>query len=150
MMKKSFLVLFAALSLNAWAQTLELSTHMDEFMEKMNENGLSASVICIKDGKEVLKKGYGLSNREEQISNTPQTVFTVGSITKQFTAAAILKLEMQGKLKTTDLMSKYINNVPQDKSEITLHKLLTMNAGLVEAFGMIMKPSTAICFLNAP
>ncbi|MFN0030971.1 MAG: serine hydrolase domain-containing protein [Flavobacteriales bacterium] len=134
-MKAFCLLLLIVSSFVTNAQDNDLTTRMDAYMQAMNEQGLSASVICMKDGKRVLKKAYGFSDREKQILNTPQTVFTVGSITKQFTAAAIMKLEMQGKLKTTDLMSRYISDVPADKKDITLHQLLTMNAGLVEAFG---------------
>src|SRR4029077_12786787 len=62
------------------------------------------------------------------------TVFSVGSITKQFTAAAILKLEMQGKLHVEDAIGKYLANVPDDKRAITLHRLLTHTAGLESDF----------------
>src|SRR5262249_27224274 len=62
-------------------------------------------------------------------------LFSIGSITKQFTAAAILKLQMQGKLSVRDPIAKYLPNVPQDKSAITLHHLLTHSAGLESGFG---------------
>ncbi|HEY9422844.1 MAG TPA: serine hydrolase domain-containing protein, partial [Thermoanaerobaculia bacterium] len=58
-----------------------------------------------------------------------------GSITKQFTAAAVLKLEMEGKLKVTDPLSKHFEGVPEDKRGITLHQLLTHSAGLVDILG---------------
>jgi CubicO group peptidase (beta-lactamase class C family) len=61
-------------------------------------------------------------------------VYSLGSITKQFTAAAILTLEMQGKLAVTDLASKYLDGVPADKSTITLHHLLTHSSGLESDF----------------
>src|SRR5262249_25703156 len=64
-----------------------------------------------------------------------ETVFSIGSITKQFTAAAILQLEMQGKLNVQDSISKYLPNVPKDKEAITLHHLLTHSAGLESDFG---------------
>ncbi len=62
------------------------------------------------------------------------SVYDLGSITKQFTAAAILTLEMQGKLAVTDLASKYLDGVPADKSAITLHHLLTHSSGLESDF----------------
>lgn len=100
-----------------------------EFMQQLTEQGFSGTILVAKKGKVILANGYGLADREENISNSPQTVFTFGSITKQFTGAAILKLEMQGKLKTIDKITKFFNNVPKDKKDITLHHLLTHTAG---------------------
>jgi CubicO group peptidase (beta-lactamase class C family) len=113
----------------------ELGTKLDEYLRRLDTLGFSGAVIVVKDGRTVLEKGYGYANRERRIPNRVDTVLPVGSITKQFTAAAILKLEMQGKLKTTDLMSKYITNVPADKAGITLHQLLTHTAGFDESYG---------------
>jgi CubicO group peptidase (beta-lactamase class C family) len=62
------------------------------------------------------------------------TVFSLGSITKQFTAAAILKLEMQGKLRVEDPISKFVAGVPDDKQGITIHQLLTHSSGLESDF----------------
>lgn len=100
-----------------------------EFMETLTKQSFSGSILVANGGKVILANGYGLANREDNIANSPQTVFTFGSITKQFTGAAILKLEMQGKLKTSDKITKFFDNVPKDKQGITLHHLLTHTAG---------------------
>jgi CubicO group peptidase (beta-lactamase class C family) len=92
------------------------------------------NVLVSKGGTVLLRKGYGLANREEGILYTADTVFDVGSITKQFTAAAILKLEMQGKLRVEDPIGKYLPSVPDDKKAITLHHLLTHTSGLESDF----------------
>ncbi len=113
----------------------ELGKKLDDYLSRLDGLGFSGAVIVVKDGQSVLEKGYGFANREHRIPNSVDTVFPVGSITKQFTAAAILALEMQGKLKTSDLMSKYIANVPPDKVGITLHHLLTHTAGFDESYG---------------
>ncbi|MFN2514071.1 MAG: serine hydrolase domain-containing protein, partial [Pyrinomonadaceae bacterium] len=89
----------------------------------------------MKDGQVILSKGYGLANRERKIPVTPDTIFDIGSLVKQFTAAAILKLEMKGKLRITDPISKYFKNVPPDKATMTLHHLLTHTAGFPDAIG---------------
>jgi len=69
----------------------------------------------------VISRGYGYSDRENKIKNSPKTISDIGSITKQFTAAAILKLEMQGKLSTDDKITRYFQNVPPDKGlDITI------------------------------
>ncbi len=113
----------------------ELGTKIDEFVSRLVPWGFSGAIIVAKDGKVVLAKGYGLANREKQIPFTPETVSSIGSITKQFTAAAILELEMQGKLKVSDPISKYLPDVPADKAEITIHHLLTHTAGFRGDFG---------------
>jgi CubicO group peptidase (beta-lactamase class C family) len=113
----------------------ELGTRLDEYMQRLADFGFSGSLLVAKDSEVVLAKGYGLADREKRLPYTPQTVFSIGSITKQFTAAAILKLQMQGKLNVRDSISKYLPNVPEDKSAITLHHLLTHSAGLESDFG---------------
>jgi CubicO group peptidase (beta-lactamase class C family) len=86
-------------------------------------------------GKEVLlSKSYGMADRARGVPLTTESVYNLGSITKQFTAAAILTLEMQGKLAVTDLASTYLGPVPDDKSTITLHHLLTHSSGLESDF----------------
>jgi CubicO group peptidase (beta-lactamase class C family) len=108
---------------------------LDQYLSRLEALGFSGAVLVAKDGKIVLHKGYGLADREKKIPYTPETVFDIGSITKQFTAAAILKLEMAGKLKVTDPISKYFDGVPADKQAMTLHHLLTHSSGLEDGFG---------------
>jgi CubicO group peptidase (beta-lactamase class C family) len=97
--------------------------------------GFSGAVLVVKDGKVILAKGYGMANRERKTRVTLDTVFDIGSLVKQFTAAAILKLEMQDKLRTSDPISTYFKNVPPDKATMTLHHLLTHTAGLPAQIG---------------
>lgn len=87
------------------------------------------------NGKPVISRGYGFSDEERKLRNTPNVVSDIGSITKQFTAAAILKLEMQGKVSTDDKITKYFQNVPSDKANITIHHLLRHSAGLPGGVG---------------
>ncbi len=117
------------------AQHTTLKEKISEYLEKMEETGFSGSVLVAHKGEVLLSGGYGYSDRAEQRENTAQTVFDIGSITKQFTAAAILKLEMMGKLSVQEKMSKYIDGVPADKQTITLHHLLTHSAGFSGAIG---------------
>jgi len=104
-------------------------------LSKLAESGFSGVLLVAKDSQIVIAKGYGLANREKQLPFTTATVFDIGSITKQFTGAAIAKLAMQGKLRADDKLSKYFGNVPPDKAEITLDHLLTHSAGLQGDFG---------------
>jgi CubicO group peptidase (beta-lactamase class C family) len=112
-----------------------LGAKLDDYLQRLADWGYSGTVLVAKNGEIILQKGYGLADREKKVPMTPDTVMSVGSITKQFTAAAILKLEMQGKLDVRDPISKYFSGVPKDKEAITLHHLLTHSAGLQSDFG---------------
>lgn len=92
--------------------------------------GFSGSVLVADGGKTLLAKGYGLANREHEVANTPQTKFRLGSITKQFTAMAVLMLAEQGKLKVDDGVSVHFSAAPEAWKDITLHHLLSHTAGL--------------------
>jgi CubicO group peptidase (beta-lactamase class C family) len=112
-----------------------LGAKLDDYLQRLTDWGYSGTVLVAKDGQIILQKGYGMADRENKVPMTPDTVMSVGSITKQFTAAAILKLEMQGKLNVRDPISKYFPGVPKDKEAITLHHLLIHSAGLQSDFG---------------
>lgn len=138
-MKKSLVFLLLILfALNGFAQGKvkpDMQQKIDAYLQKAAANGWAGSVLVAQKGKILLEKGYGLADRESKRPQTAQTVFSIGSITKQFTGAAILKLEMQGKLSTNDLITKYFQNVPEDKKNITLHHLLTHTSGFRGAIG---------------
>jgi CubicO group peptidase (beta-lactamase class C family) len=108
---------------------------VEAYLKKLDKLGYSGAVMVAIDGKAVISRGFGYSDAESKIGNSPKTIFDTGSITKQFTAAAILKLEMQGKLSTDDSVSKYFANVPTDKSGITIHDLLRHSSGLPGGVG---------------
>src|SRR5882724_9750937 len=86
-----------------------------------------------REGKIIYAKGYGLANVEENVPISPQTVFDVGSVSKQFTAASILLLERQGKLRLDDDLRKYIPELPdysRGSQKITILHLLNHTSGL--------------------
>jgi len=70
-----------------------------------------------RDGKIVYAKGYGLANLEEDVPITPQSVFDIASLSKQFTAASIVLLERQGKLRLDDDVRKYLPELPDYSSQ---------------------------------
>jgi len=78
----------------------------------------------------VLEKGYGMANIELDVANGPDTKFRLGSITKQFTATAILQLEEQGKLSVNDAACKYIAECPASWKAITIRQLLSHTSGI--------------------
>jgi CubicO group peptidase (beta-lactamase class C family) len=107
-----------------------LGEELDDLMTGFSKKGYSGAVLITQSGDIILHKGYGLADRERKIQNTPSTLFHVASVGKIFTAAAVFKLEMQGKLKTSDPISKYLGEFPKEKSGATIHHLLTHTAGL--------------------
>jgi len=90
-----------------------------------------AAVLVMEKGKVILREGYGLANVELNVSISPETVFRIGSITKQFTAAGIMLLQEQGKLSVTDSISKYLPDYPTHGHEITIEHLLTHTSGIM-------------------
>lgn len=108
----------------------DLGERLDDLMIGFSKEGYSGAALVARNGEIILHKGYGLADRERKLANTPQTLFNVASVGKTFTAAAVLKLEMQGKLRTDDLISKYLGEFPKEKSAATIHHLLTHTAGL--------------------
>ena len=107
----------------------DVARRTDEFLTRLVPFGFSGAVLVAKDDQIILKKAYGFANRETKQPYTVDMVSCIGSVTKQFTGAAILKLEMMGKLNTSDSIAKYLPNVPADKAGITIHHLMTHTAG---------------------
>lgn len=104
-------------------------------MKALESLGFSGALLVAKDGQVIHHQAYGWRDAQNRQPYTLDTASTVGSITKQFTATAILALEEEGKLHTDDLITKYFPNVPEDKRGITLHQLLTHSAGFRGALG---------------
>jgi CubicO group peptidase (beta-lactamase class C family) len=120
---------------------------IDEYLKRVSKEGFSGAVLVEKDGR-VFEKCYGFSDRENKIECDTETVFDIGSVTKQFTAAAILKLEMQGQLSVTDKLRKFFENVPAEKQNITIHQLLTHSAGFSDAVGRDYEAVDKTAFLK--
>jgi D-alanyl-D-alanine carboxypeptidase len=124
----SALLFFIAVPGVATAQkNPDLASKADAYIKAAGTQG---SVLLAKNGKLILVKGYGVANIELGVANTPATKFRLGSITKQFTATAILQLEEKGKLKVGDSISKYIPDSPAAWDGITIHHLLTHTSGI--------------------
>lgn len=98
--------------------------------ERAVADGFDGQVAVLKAGEPLLLHAYGMADHEANKAFTTETVFDIGSITKQFTAAAILKLQEQGKLQLTDTLGRFFPQAGDDKKSITLHQLLTHSSGL--------------------
>lgn len=106
---------------------------IDAIMSRYNANEEpGASVLVLKGDKVVFKKGYGVANIHTKESITPATNFRLASVTKQFTAMAILQLEQQKKLSLEDPLSKYFSSFPDYGRKIKIKHLLTHSSGLVD------------------
>lgn len=100
---------------------------------KANEPG--ATVIVVKDGKTVFRKAYGMADTAAQKPMSPDMVLRLGSITKQFTATAILMLAEEGKLALTDDITRFFPDYPSGGKRITVEHLLTHTSGIVSYTG---------------
>lgn len=107
-----------------------LSAKLDKYIQAyVGTNQFSGTVFVAKNGKILLCKAYGMANIENNVPNTINTKFRLGSITKQFTAMAIMQLQEMGKLNIQDSLSKYIPDYPHGQN-ITIHNLLTHTSGI--------------------
>jgi CubicO group peptidase (beta-lactamase class C family) len=125
-----------------------LGTELDRYLSALAGYGYSGSALVAQHGEVILDKGYGLADRAHGTPFTADTLFDIASISKPFTAAAVLRLEMQGKLKVEDKLSRFFPNVPPDKAGITIHQLLTHTAGFLETLGPEYQPLTRKAFLK--
>ena len=121
-----------------------------------NKNEPGGVFLVSQKGKNIYRKAFGKANLELNVNMTPDNVFQIGSMTKQFTAVAILMLEQQGKLKVTDPVSKYYKDYPNG-DKITIHHLLTHTSGIkdftkMKALSSIaqkeMKPEAMVDFFK--
>jgi CubicO group peptidase (beta-lactamase class C family) len=117
------------------APSKDLFIKIDKYLTDGTHNGFSGAISVIKNGDIIINKGYGFANKTNKTLNNPNTIFDIGSNTKQFTATAILKLIELGKLKLTDSLSKFFKNLPIEKQSITIHQLLTHSAGFLDSLG---------------
>jgi CubicO group peptidase (beta-lactamase class C family) len=137
------------LSLAAAAPALGGPEHSDDlagrldriFAEAYPATGPGAAVIVVRDGKPILRKGYGLANVELSVPISPEMVFRIGSVTKQFTAAAILKLVEAGKISLSDEIGRFLPEFPTHGKKITIEQLLTHTSGIKSVTGMPTWPS---------
>lgn len=117
------------------ASNAELAASLDEHMRRLVPFGFNGSLLVERNGEIVLRQGYGRADMENGVAWTAETPFYIGSLTKQFTAAGILKLEMEGRLRVTDSIGRFFPDAPADKRGITLHQLLTHSSGLRDTPG---------------
>ncbi len=126
-MKKYLILLLLPFTLTAQKNFPQL---LEQYMQAQHTvKGFTGTVLVMQKNKVLLRKGYGMANREWNIPNTPETKFQIGSLTKQFTAACILQLVEQGKINLDDKLSKYFPKFYKGDS-VTIHMLLNHTSGI--------------------
>ncbi|MHA7057197.1 serine hydrolase [Aquimarina sp. M1] len=119
------------------SQAQNMEKEIDDIVSSMYTAGEPGiSILIAKNGKPFYRKAFGKANLELDVPMKPENVFEIGSITKQFTAVAILMLEEQGKLKIEDEITKYIPDYPTNEKKITIHHLLNHTSGIKSYTGM--------------
>jgi D-alanyl-D-alanine carboxypeptidase len=144
--------LLLALVLGVGASATARADRVDDYvtaqMDKQHIPGVSIAVL--KNGKAVKVKGYGFANLEHDARATPETVYEIGSISKQLIAAGILRLNEAGKVDLDDSARKYLEDAPESWQAITVRHLLTHTSGLVrETPGFQVNAQTDIDVIRA-
>lgn len=132
----------------------ELGKKLDRVVQTTTQGGYWGAVLVARKGEVLLSKGYGFADYGTR-PNTPRSLFEIASASKQFTAAGILRLVQQKKLKLKDTLGKLFKRIPPDKRRITVHQLLTHTSGISPRtgipYGSPLKRDAAVRrFLQAP
>jgi CubicO group peptidase (beta-lactamase class C family) len=141
-MRKSALLPFLALSVIIFAgagacQAQKIEKSFDAMLgEAYPADGPGIAVLVASDDEVIYRKAFGMGSLELDVPLKPENVFEIGSVTKQFTAVAILMLEEQGKLSLDDDITKFFPDYPTHGHTITLHHLLTHTSGIKSYTGM--------------
>jgi CubicO group peptidase (beta-lactamase class C family) len=128
-----------------------IDSYIETQMRNLHIPGVSLAVV--RDGRIVKAKGYGLANIESNSAATPKTVYEIGSLTKQFTAAAVMMLVEEGKLSLDDKITKYFPDAPQAWNRITVRHLLSHTSGIqnhVAVPGYLNRFKTNLSFETTP
>ncbi|MCA1616615.1 MAG: serine hydrolase [Acidobacteria bacterium] len=107
--------------------TAKIEEYMNAAIKAKNFNG---SILVARRGGPVVARGYGMADFEGRVPNTSKTRFRIGSLTKQFTAAAVLLLQERGKLSVQDSVCKHVDPCPAAWQPIKIHHLLSHTAGI--------------------
>lgn len=105
---------------------------IDALLQRYDGNVPGAAVLVLEDGQPAFRRGYGLASLEDGVAVTPATNFRLASVSKQFTAAAILLLAEDGKLSIDDPVKKWLPSLPAVADPITLRNLLSHTSGLID------------------
>ena len=122
-----------AIALLLTAAVVARADNVDDFVksEIQKQHIAGASIAVIKDGKIVKAEGYGFANIELNVPAKPETVYKIGSVSKQFIASGIMLLIDEGRISLDDKISKFLEGTPETWKDITVRHLLTHTSGIV-------------------
>jgi len=141
-MQKVFAGLAAIILLGGCAAATKPSDPADALMQRYAGDVPGASLLVLKDGKPIVHRGYGLANLEDGDKTTPATNYRLASVSKQFTAAAILLLAEDGRLDLDDPVRRWLPSLPPETAAVTLRQLLDHTGGLVDYEDLIPPGTT--------
>lgn len=134
--KRFFLAALAWLAMTfvslGYARAPAHAIDIDALMSRYTGEVPGASLIVVKDGKPIIRRGFGYADMENHIKTTPETNYRLASVTKQFTAACILLLKQDGKLRLDDAVRKFLPELPASDDKITVFHLLTHTGALID------------------
>ncbi len=108
----------------------QIANRLEAYLKPFVETGnLTGTVLVARKGRVLFRHSYGMANYELRVSNSPETCFHLASVSKAFTAAAILQLQEQGRLSIADPLSRFVPDFPNG-DRITLDNLLTHTSGI--------------------
>ncbi len=113
---------------------------IDRLMQRYDGDAPGASLLVLKDGKAVVRRSYGRSDLERDTEASPLTDYRLASVSKQFTAAAVLLLVQDGKLAVGDPVRKWLPTLPKVADGITVHHLLAHTSGVLDYEDLMAKP----------
>jgi CubicO group peptidase (beta-lactamase class C family) len=141
-MYKPLASLAVAVLLGGCASATKPADPTDALMVRYAGDVPGASLLVLKDGKPIVSRSYGLANLEDDDETTPDTNYRLASVSKQFTAAAILLLAESGRLHLDDPVRHWLPTLPETDSAVTLRQLLTHTGGLVDYEDLIPPGTT--------
>src|SRR5688572_8973342 len=135
-MRHAYTAALLASALTATAASAQDSRALVHYIDSVataavaEQRTAGVSVAVVKNGRTVLAKGYGFADLENDVPATPETVYRIGSVTKQFTAAGIMRLMEQGKLSLDDTLQKFLPDFPTQGNRVTVRHLLNHTSGI--------------------
>jgi CubicO group peptidase (beta-lactamase class C family) len=144
----------------------QVSNRIDTIVRNaMTSSGIPGySLVVVKDGKILHQAGYGFADQAKKTPVTPRTIFGLASVTKTFTALALLSLVDSGKLNLDDTLDKHIGKLPNSWNRLTIRQLATMTAGIptgiskerawpeemaiIQRQPLMFKPGSRYCYSN--
>lgn len=130
-MRLAFLLVFCSV-LAGCASAPSREASVNSLMKRYEGDGPGASLLVIRDGVPLVRRGYGFADLEHRVPASPQTDYRLASVSKQFTATAIFLLAQDGKLSLDDRARRWLPSLPAAAGAITLRQLLSHQGGLID------------------